>query len=78
DLSIKEVLGQLNVVSRLIKEKVKNYEFILQQVIERIFDQNLIKNEKKVFATKNVLKHKEFQEVNKLNNVLSLLDNSSI
>ena len=78
DLSIKEVLAQLNIVSRLIKEKVKNYEFILQQVIERIFDQNLMKNEKKVYATKNVLKHKEFQEVNKLNNVLGLLDNSSI
>lgn len=78
NLNIKEVLEQINVVSRLIKEKVKNYEFIMQQILERIFNQNFMKNDKEVIATKNVLKHKEFQEVNKLNKVLNLLDNSSI
>lgn len=78
NLNVKEVLEQINVVSRLIKEKVKNYEFIMQQILERIFNQNFMKNDKEVIATKNVLKHKEFQEVNKLNKVLNLLDNSSI
>ncbi|MBQ5543413.1 MAG: heat-inducible transcriptional repressor HrcA [Mycoplasmataceae bacterium] len=78
NLNIKEVLEQINIVSRLIKEKVKNYEFIMQQILERIFNQNFMKNDKEVIATKNVLKHKEFQEVNKLNKVLNLLDNSSI
>lgn len=78
DLTIDEIAKQINSISNIIKSKVKNYEFIMQEVITRIFDERLKQVQTNVVATKNALKQKEFQNVDELRQVLNLLENSSI
>ncbi len=78
DLSLEEINEQIEIISQLVKAKVHNYEFVMQQIITRIFDKNLIKHQAKAIAINNVLKQKEFNETKKLTEVLSLLDNTSI
>lgn len=78
DFSVEQIINQLDILGNLIKSKVQNYEFIMQEVLQRIFNKNLLKYEQNIVSTKNILKQKEFQDVNKLNSILNLLENTSI
>lgn len=78
NLSIDEITKRIDIIGNLIKTKVQNYEFVIQEVLQRIFNKKLLHSNSHIFSTKNILKQKEFHNFEKLNNVLNLLDNSSM
>ena len=61
----------------IIKEKVKEYEFILQELIERIF-QFKTKVNKTVHGQSSILAVPEFQDKEKLREILQILESTSI
>lgn len=77
DCPVKEIGDRINSLKSLIKEKVKEYEYVMQEIIERIFDikSKVIKN---VHNQSSLLSIPEFQDSEKLKEVLNLLENTTI
>ena len=77
DCPVKEIEDRINSLKSLIKEKVKEYEYVMQEIIERIFDikSKVIKN---VHNQSSLLSIPEFQDSEKLKEVLNLLENTTI
>ncbi len=76
--SLEQIPEKINSLKDIIKESVENYEFIMQGLIQKIFD---IKYQyhTSVHGTKYLTTQPEFKnDVEKLNKVLDLLDSSSI
>ncbi len=75
---LEQIPEKINSLKDIIKESVENYEFIMQGLIQKIFD---IKYQyhTSVHGTKYLTTQPEFKnDVDKLNQVLDLLDKSSI
>lgn len=77
DCPIKEIGNKIDSMKAIIKQKVKEYEFVLQELIERIFQ---IKSKviKSVHGQSALLAVPEFQDTNKLKEILQILESTSI
>ncbi len=78
DTPINEISKKLNVIKEIIRNSVHQYEFVIQNVIKKIFEFNTIDNKKKIYGIKNLTAQPEFRNIDNLHNILMLLDNSSI
>lgn len=77
DTPVSEISNKLNVIKEIIRKSVHQYEFVMQQIISKIFEFNSIPKRKNVYGINNLIAQPEFQNPEKLKYVLSLLDNSS-
>ncbi|BAC43861.1 heat-inducible transcriptional repressor HrcA [Malacoplasma penetrans] len=77
DCPIKEIATKIDSMKSIIKEKVKEYEFVLQELIERIF-QIKSKMIKTVHGQSSLLAVPEFQDTEKLKEILQILESTSI
>lgn len=77
DTKIKDIPEKIESLKIIIKDKVKEYEFVMQELIERIFQfkSKIIKN---VHNQSSLLMIPEFQDKNKLREILNLLESTSI
>ncbi|MDE6894231.1 MAG: heat-inducible transcriptional repressor HrcA [Malacoplasma sp.] len=77
DCPIKEIESKINSMKSIIKEKVKEYEFVLQELVERIFH---IKTKmiKTVHGQSSLLTVPEFQDKEKLKEILQILESTTI
>lgn len=77
DCPLNDIQKRLVVIKEIIKKKVQEYEFILQEVIERIFEfkRKIIKN---VHNQKAILSVPEFRDEAKLKEILEILESTSI
>lgn len=77
DCKITELHDRLEVIKKLIREKVQSYEFIMQEVVERIFNiQNKIITN--VVGSSSLINFPEFNNHEKLKEVLTMLENTSV
>lgn len=77
DCPVKEIPTKINSMKTIIREKVKEYEFILQELIERIFHFKT-KVIKTVHGQSSILAVPEFQDKEKLKEILQILESTSI
>lgn len=77
DTSIEELPAKLVSIEPIIKESVENYEFIMQEMIQKIFDVKY-QYHTEVHGTKYLTTQPEFKDIKKLNEVLDLLDKTTI
>lgn len=77
DCPVNEINDRVEMLKPLIQNKVKEYEFIMQEIIERVFHikSKLIKN---IHNQSSLLSIPEFQDREKLKEILQLLENTSI
>ena len=79
DTSIKDLEVQLNVIKSIIREKVNEYEFIIEEIVNRVFIFNNKTNLKnKINGQSNLISQPEFREQEKLVKILKLLEDSSV
>ncbi len=79
DTKVSELDERINLIKDLIKDKVDEYEFVLEEIINRIFrssKKKTIKNNVK--GQSNLLVQPEFQEQEKLRQILKLLEDSTV
>lgn len=77
DCPIQDIPNRIDSLKNIIKDRVKEYEFVMQELIERIFHikSKVIKN---VHNQSSLLMIPEFQDKQKLKEILELLENTSI
>ena len=78
DTPISEISNKLKVIKEIIRKSVHQYEFVMQQIISKIFEFNSIPKKQNVYGINNLVTQPEFRNPEKLKYVLSLLDNSSV
>jgi len=77
DTPIEELSDKLATIEPVIKQSVENYEFIMQEMIKKIFDVKY-QYHTQVHGTKYLTSQPEFKDINKLNEILDLLDKTTI
>lgn len=77
DCNINEVKDRLKLIEKLVREKIQSYEFIMREIVEKIFNfkEKITTN---IVGTHSLVNIPEFNDHNKLKEVLSLLENTSI
>lgn len=79
DKPINRIEEELEVIQDIIRDKVEEYEFIIQEIVQRIFKFNNSKNIKnRIEGQSNLLIQPEFNEKEKLISILKILENSSV
>ncbi|MEG0879307.1 MAG: heat-inducible transcriptional repressor HrcA [Malacoplasma sp.] len=77
DCPLVDIKKRIEVIQNIIKQKVDEYEFIMQEVIERIFNMEN-KPTHDVHGSSYLVSLPEFQNHAKLQKVLRVLENSSV
>lgn len=77
DCSLNNLNERLEIVKKLIREKVQSYEFIMQEVIERIFNIKT-KISTNVIGSSSLINFPEFSDHQKLKDVLTMLENTTV
>lgn len=79
DKPIFEIEQEIDIIKDLIRDKVEEYEFIIEELVQRIFKFNSSKNIKnRIEGQSNLLIQPEFSEKEKLITILKILENSSV
>ena len=84
DCPLSELDIRLNLIKTIIRDKVQSYEFVMQEVVERIFNsksdtfRQQSKITKNIIGSSSLLALPEFNDHKKLEEVLLLLENSTI
>lgn len=79
DTPLNQVKTKLNSIKEIIRSKVHEYEFCIQQVIEKIFKFNEVDTPKtNVYGTKWLANQPEFKDVEKLKQILSMLEDTNV
>ena len=79
DKPILEIEQEIDIIQDLIRDKVEEYEFIIEELVNRIFKFNTSKNiRNRIEGQSNLLIQPEFNEKDKLMNILKILENSSV
>jgi len=77
DTPIEDLGAKLESIKPIIKDSVENYEFIMQEMIQKIFDVKY-QYHTEIHGTKYLTTQPEFKNIDKLNEVLDLLDKTTI
>jgi heat-inducible transcriptional repressor len=78
DTPVSEVTSKLDSIKEIIRHMVHEYEFCMRQIIEKIFDFKKINTKTNISGTKYLTTQPEFQDIKRLNQVLSLLEDTNI
>lgn len=79
DTKVNELDDKLNLIQDLIREKVEEYEFIIEEIVNRVFKSSKKKSIKNnVKGQSNLLVQPEFREQEKLRDMLKLLEDTTI
>lgn len=78
DCPIKEIVNRMELLKSIIKEKVVEYEFIVQEFIEKIFNTKIKTNTQTIHGTNFLPSLPEFQNNKKLEHILSILEDTSV
>ncbi len=78
DTKLIEITDKLETIKEIIRKSVHQYEFCIRQIIEKIFDYNKPTQQTSIYGIKNLALQPEFQNVEKLHEVLNLLENTSV
>lgn len=77
DCPLSDIKKRIEIIKTIIKQKVNEYEFIMQEVIERIFNmENKVNHD--IHGSSYLVSLPEFQNPDKLQKVLTILENSSV
>lgn len=76
--AIKDISTKMNAIKEIIRSRVHEYEYCIQQVIEKIFDFNKNVVNQNVSGTKWLATYPEFQNVKKLEKALQLLEDTNV
>ncbi|GMO16475.1 MAG: heat-inducible transcriptional repressor HrcA [Mycoplasmoidaceae bacterium] len=78
DCPINQLKEKINVIKEVIRNAVKEYEFCIRQIVAKIFDFNGMSYKQELHGTKYLTSHPEFQDIKKLNQVLSFLEDTNV
>lgn len=79
DTPLSKVEPKLNSIKEIIRSKVHEYEFCIQQIIKKIFQFNQIDIPKtNVYGTKWLAAQPEFKNVDKLKQILAMLEDTNV
>jgi heat-inducible transcriptional repressor len=78
DTPISKINDKLDAIKDIIKVVVHEYEFCIRQVIERIFDMKVINKKIKVEGVKYLPTQPEFQNLERLKQILSFLEDTNV
>jgi heat-inducible transcriptional repressor len=78
DTKISELSSKIVPLKNIIKNAVHEYEFCIQQVIEKIFNINTKSFETDIKGASLITTQTEFRDVEKLKQILSLLEDTNI
>ncbi len=77
DTPMKDIESKLDFIKDLIRDKVKSYEFVLQEFVEKIF-MNINWSETQIKNSKQITIHPEFTNVDKFQQILNLLNDVTV
>lgn len=77
DTPMNEIKDKVVILEKIIKTKIKSHEFIIQDLIIKIFD-NLSLTKHTVSGSNKLLSQPEYNDINKLKQILALLDDVTI
>lgn len=77
DTKFSEIEFKLTPLKNIIKKMVTQYEFVIQEIVNKIFDFNM-RYTNNVYGTKNLIKNTEFLDREKLIKIIDLLENTSV
>ncbi|WP_027119491.1 heat-inducible transcriptional repressor HrcA [[Mycoplasma] testudinis] len=77
DTKFSEIQSKLGALKVIIKKMVHQYEYIVQEIVNRIFEFNE-NNQTNVRGTKNLIAQPEFADRDKLLKIMNLLENTSV
>ncbi|MDR0739506.1 MAG: heat-inducible transcriptional repressor HrcA [Mycoplasmataceae bacterium] len=75
---IKDIPKKVEAIKEIIRSAVHEYEFCIRQIIEKIFDFNKMPSETKIHGTKWLTTQPEFQNIQHLNKILTLLEDTNV
>lgn len=78
DTPIENIKDVVDSIKKIIKSKVHQYEFVMQELIEKIFDFNTNPVKNSIHGTKYIVSQPEFRDMEKLKSVLDMLENNNI
>lgn len=77
DTALNELSTKIESIKPLIQSQVENYEFIMQELLSKIFSYKQ-KSKSSVYGTKFLTSQPEFQDIDKMNQILNLLEDTNI
>lgn len=77
DTPLGEINQKLDLLKVLIREKIKGYEFVIQEVVEKIF-KNIDWSKTKIKNSKEITIHPEFSDLKKFQRIMGLLNDVSV
>jgi len=75
---LSNISEKLPTIKQIIREKVHEYEFCLQQVINKLLVFNRQNPKANVYGTRYITAYPEFQNLQQLNKVLTMLEDTTI
>lgn len=77
DTPISEIESKLEIIKNLIKSKVKSYEFVIQEIVEKIF-KNIDWTHTSIKNSKEITLHPEYTDIKQFQKILNLLNDVTI
>ncbi len=77
DSKFSEIETKLVALKKIIKQKVSEYEYVIQEIVNKIFDFNT-RYKSDIYGTNNLIKNGEFLDRDKLIKIMDLLENTSV
>ncbi len=77
DTPLKNLASKTETLSNLIAKEIKNYEFVIQQMVSKVFDFHT-KKSSNVYGRTNIIKHQQFHDPKKLLSIMEQLEKTSI
>lgn len=77
DTPMQDIETKLEAIKNIIKEKVKSYEYVIQEFVEKIF-KNINWSETKIENSNEITLHPEFTDLDKFQKILNLLNDVTV
>lgn len=77
DTPMNEIESKLDILKDLIRSKIKSHEFVIQEIVEKIF-RNIDWSKTSISNCKEISIHPEFADINKFQKILNLLNDVTI
>jgi heat-inducible transcriptional repressor len=78
DTPINDLKSNIASIKEIIRTSVHDYESFIRKIIEKLFSDSQVVYRREVRGTKYLTTQPEFQDVKKLNKILSFLENTNV